>query len=120
MNTALPAERQKAFDALYNGAMQKDPGLIRSALTDDFIFRGPMMSFDDPEAFADSLLDFDAEVTESRLIVDGERAAHLFVLDVAAPIRARIPMCDILEFRGSLIRAIRLYTDSKLFEPSGG
>ena len=117
MTTALPAERQKAFDDFYKGAMSKDARQVRSALTDDFTFSGPLMSFDDPDAFVASLLGFDAEVTESRLIVDGERVAHLFVLEVAAPIRAKIPMCDVLEFRGNRIRAIRLYTNSKLFEP---
>ena len=120
MRKTLSADRQKAFDDFYDGAMKKDARQARAALTDDFTFRGPMGSFDDPDAFVASLLAFDADVTESRLIVDGERVAHLFVLDVAAPMPARIPMCDVLEFRGDRIRAIELYTDSRLFEPGGG
>lgn len=119
MGRSLPAARQKAFDDLYNGAMKKDARQVRSALTDDFTFRGPMMAFDGPEAFVQSLLAFDADVTQSRLIVDGERVAHLFVLDIAAPFRAKVPMCDVLEFRGDRISAIELYTDSKAFEPAG-
>ena len=117
MAETLSAERQKAFDDFYNGAMEKDARRIRSVLTDDFMFRGPMMSFDNPDEFVESLLDFDADVTGSRLIVDGEHVAHLFVLDVAAPMRAKIPMCDVLQFRGNRISTIELYTDSKLFEP---
>ena len=117
MQRSLPAGRRQAFDDFYQGAMRKDARKIRSVLTDDFRFRGPMVSFDDPDAFADSLLGFDADVTESRLLVDGDRVAHQFVLDVAAPMRAKIPMCDVLEFRGDRISAIELYTDSKLFEP---
>ena len=120
MATTLPAERRKAFDDFYKGAMKKDPQRIRSALTDDFTFRGPTMSVDNPDAFVEMLLNFNADVTNSRLIVDGERVAHQFVLDVAAPMQAKFPMCDVLEFRGNRISAIELYADSKLFEPADG
>lgn len=120
MTMSLSVERQKAFDDFYAGAMNKNAQQIRSVLTDDFTFRGPMMSFDSPDAFVASLLAVDADVTESRLIVEGEHVAHLFVLDVAAPIRAKVPMCDVLRFEGNRICAIELYTDTKLFEPADG
>jgi len=115
MTTSLSIERQKAFDNFYAGAMKKDAQQMRAVLTDDFAFRGPMTSFDNPDAFIDSLLAVDADVTASRLIVDGGRVAHLFVLDVAAPIRAKVPMCDVLQFDGNRICAIELYTDPSLF-----
>lgn len=117
MVQALSAAQKSAFDDFYNGAMDKDARRIRSALTDDFSFRGPVASFDDPDSFVQSLLGVDANVTNSRLLVDENRVAHLYVLDVLAPMQARIPMCDVLEFRGSIICTIELYADSRLFQP---
>ena len=120
MATTLPAERRRAFDDFYKGAMKKDAARIRSALTDDFTFRGPTMSVDNPDAFVEILLNFDADVTNSRLIVDGERVAHQFVLDVAAPMQAKFPMCDVLEFQGDgYVRSNSTRTRS-LFEPADG
>ena len=113
MTTTLPAERQKAFDDFYTGATIHDVQQMRAALTDDFTFRGPMMAFDNPDAFVESLLGVDGKVTNSRLIIDGEHVAHLYVLDIGR----KIPMCDVLEFRENHICSMELYTDSKLFDP---
>ena len=117
MEQRLSAERQQSFDDLYQGAMGKDGDRIRAALTDDFTFRGPLASFDNPADFIESLLAVDATVTRSRVIVQDSRAAHLFVLEITAPFRAAIPMCDVLEFDGGRIRRIELYADSKDFQP---
>lgn len=113
MSTTLAKKRQKTFDNFYNGATIKDAKQIRSALTDDFTFRGPMMTFDNPDAFVESLLTFDGKVTQSRLIVDGDYTVHTYVLDIGS----QIPMCDIVQFRGEHICSMELYTDSKLFDP---
>lgn len=118
MTRTLSAERQQSFDDFYQGAMQKDGRRIRAALTDDFSFRGPLACFDNPDDFVASLLAVDATVTRSRVIADGARAAHLFVLEVTAPFRAAIPMCDVLAFDGDRIRAIELYADSRDFQPA--
>ncbi len=113
MTTALPVERQKTFDDFYAGATIKNAQQVRSALTDDFSFHEPMMAFDNPDGFVESLLGFAGKVTNSQLIVDGNHVAHLYVLDMGV----MIPMCDVLEFRGNHICSMKLYTDSKLFEP---
>ena len=91
----------------------KDVKQIRSALTDDFTFTGPIGDHDNPDAFAQSLLAFDGAVTESRIIAEGDNVVHLYVLDVGA----KIPMCDVIEFRGDKLASMVLYTDSKLFDP---
>lgn len=60
-----------------------------------------------------SLLEFDGSVTDSRMIAEGDSLVHLYVLDIGA----RIPMCDVIRFRGDKLASMVLYTDSKLFEP---
>lgn len=119
MVCALSAAQKSAFDDFYCGAMDGDARCIRSALTDDFTFRGPVASFEDPDSFVQSLLGVGAKVTNSRLLVDEDRVAHLYQLDVSAPMQARIPMCDVLQFRDNYICAIELYADSRLFQPDG-
>jgi len=111
----LPENQQKAFDNLYQGAMEKDGNRVRSALTDDFTFKGPLTSFDQPDIFVDAMIGIDATVTQSHIIADGNELAHSFILEVSAPFEATIPMCDIIEFENNLIKHIHLYTDSKLF-----
>lgn len=113
MTSALTADRRKKFDDFYNGATIKDTQQIRSSLTDDFTFRGPMMEFDNPDGFVESLLGFDGRVTNSRLIVDGDHVVHLYVLDMGV----KIPMCDVIEFRGNRFCSMELYADSRLFDP---
>ena len=111
--TGLTPERQKTFDDFYNGATVKDVTKIRSALTDDFTFAGPMMQFDNPDDFVQSLLRFDGKVTRSRMIVEGDYMVHTYVLDIGV----QIPMCDVVQFRGERMASMELYTDSKLFDP---
>ena len=119
MTQALPAKRQRSFDDFYQGAMQKDGGRIRAALTGDFTFRGPLASFDNPDDFVASLLAVHATVTRSRVIADGARAAHLFAPEETAPFQAAAHMCDVLAFDGDRICEIELYADSKEFQPAG-
>ena len=113
MTMALTAQRQKTLDAFYHGATIKDAAQIRSALTDDFTFDGPIGAHDNPDTFVQSLLEFDGTVTESRLIAEGNNLVHLYVLDIGV----KIPMCDVIEFRGDKLASMVLYTDSKLFDP---
>lgn len=108
----LNAARQKTFDDFYTGATIKDAAQIRSALTDDFTMAGPMMAFDNPDAFVASLLDIDGKVTQSKLVVDGDDLVHLYVLDVGT----EIPMCDVIRFNGDKFASMVLYTDSKHFD----
>ena len=113
MTTALSSARQKTIETFYHGATIKSREKIRSALTDDFTFTGPMMTFETPDAFVDSLLGFDGSVTDSKMIAEGDTLVHQYVLDMGA----KIPMCDVIEFRGDKFSSMVLYTDSKLFEP---
>jgi len=116
MTMALTPERQRALDAFYQGATVKDPVQIRSALTDDFTFNGPIGSHDNPDTFVQSLLAFDGKVTDSRMIAEDNSLVHLYVLDIGV----KIPMCDVIEFRGDKLASMVLYTDSKLFDPGSG
>ncbi len=112
--TGLTTERQKTLDSFYHGATVKDPAIIRSALTDDFTFTSPIGNHDEPESFVLSLLAFDGKVTESKMIAEADCLVHLYVLDIGA----KIPMCDVIEFRGDKLSSMVLYTDSKLFNPA--
>lgn len=113
MTTALSPERRKTLEAFYRGATLKDAKQIRSALTDDFTFDGPIGAHDNPESFVQSLLNFDGSVTQSKMIAEGDSLVHTYVLDTGA----RIPMCDVIEFRGDKLVSIVLYADSRLFNP---
>ncbi|MEM7636654.1 MAG: nuclear transport factor 2 family protein [Pseudomonadota bacterium] len=116
MTMALTAQRQKTLDAFYKGATIRDAKQIRSTLTDDFTFDGPIGAHDNPDTFVQSLLAFDGKVTDSRMIAEGDSLVHLYVLDIGT----RIPMCDVIEFRGDKLASMMLYTDSKLFDPGNG
>ncbi|MEP3277670.1 MAG: nuclear transport factor 2 family protein [Stappiaceae bacterium] len=116
MTTALSPERKKTLDTFYRGATVKDAALIRSALTDDFTFKSPIGDQETPDAFARSLLEFDGKVTDSRMIAEGDELVHLYILDIGT----KIPMCDVIKFRGNKLASMVLYTDSKLFEPGAG
>jgi hypothetical protein len=114
MTTALSPERQKTLETFYQGATIKDAKQIRSALTDDFTFDGPIGSHDNPDAFMQSLLGFDGSVTESKMIAEGDCLVHTYVLDIGI----KIPMCDVIQFNGDKLASMVLYTDSKLFDPN--
>ena len=113
MTTAMSPARQNTVDAFYHGATVKDAKQIRSTLADDFTFKGPIMQFDTPDAFVESLLGFDGKVSESKMIADGDHLVHLYVLDMGV----KIPMCDVIVFKGDKFGSMVLYTDSKLFDP---
>ena len=114
MATTLTTERQKTLDSFYQGASLRDVAQIRSALTDDFTFTSPIGNHENPDTFVQSLLEFDGKVTESRMITDGDNLVHLYVLDIGV----KIPMCDVIEFRGDKFASMVLYADSKLFDPN--
>lgn len=114
MTSALSPARQKTVDAFYHGATLKNAEQIRATLADDFTFKGPMMVFDTPDAFVESLLGFDGTVTESKMIAEADNLVHLYVLDIGV----KIPMCDVIEFRGDKFASMVLYADSKLFDPT--
>ncbi len=114
MTNALTPDRQKTLDTFYQGATVKDVTQIRSVLTDDFTFKSPIGDHDNPDAFAQSLLEFDGTVTESKMIAEGDNLVHLYVLDIGV----KIPMCDVIAFRGDKLASMVLYTDSKLFDPN--
>ena len=111
--SGLPKNRQMSLDAFYHGATVKDVTKIRSTLTDDFTFTSPIGNHDNPDSFARSLLDFDGTVSDSKMISDGDHLVLLFTLDMGV----KIPMCDVIEFRGDKLCSMTTYTDSKLFEP---
>ncbi|MEM9636504.1 MAG: nuclear transport factor 2 family protein [Pseudomonadota bacterium] len=114
MSPPLSPARQKTLTAFYDGATQKDARRIRSALTDDFTFDGPIGAHDNPDSFVQSLLAFDGQVTRSRMIAEGDSLVHTYVLDIGV----KIPMCDVIAFRGDKLASIVLYTDPALFAAS--
>ena len=101
----------------YDAAARKDRHALRSVLASDFTFRGPLMAFDDPDAFVEGILgmDFDANAEGSRFIVDGELVAHTFLWRMRAPASADVPMCEVFELSNGQIRSSELFYDSKLF-----
>jgi len=112
MSQSLSHARKVCLDTFYEGASQRDVVRVRSALTDDFTFESPIGNHDNPDSFARSLLEFDGDVSGSRMIADGDSVVHLFVLDIGV----KIPMCDVIEFRENRISKMVTYTDSRLFE----
>ncbi|MBI3479301.1 MAG: nuclear transport factor 2 family protein [Nitrosomonadales bacterium] len=106
--------------AFYSALAQRDAKALRAVLSDDFSFRGPMMQFDEPDAFTKMMISFPFEATASgsRFIVDGNNVAHIFRWDVSAPAKAEIPMCEILTVAKGKIQRSELFFDTKLF-PSG-
>lgn len=112
MNSAM-----KTVGAFYEAFGRKNATALRDLLTPNFTFRGPLMSFDDPDSYVAAMaqLPFEAEVQDSRFIADGDRVAHVFTWRMTTPAKASIPMCEVLELEGGKVRSSELYYDSKLF-----
>lgn len=104
----------------YSALAQRDEKGLRATLADDFSFRGPMMQFDDPDAFTKTMVSFPFKATASgsRFIVDGNNVAHIFHWKMSAPVKAEIPMCEILTVAKGKIQRSELFFDTKLF-PAG-
>ena len=80
-----------------------------------------MSTFESPDEFVAgvSQMPFEGVPEGSRFIVDGNQIAHAFTWKMTAPMKVDVPMCEILEVEGNLIRSSELYYDSRLFaEPS--
>lgn len=111
----MTPDQQRTLRDFYEAATKRDSRALRALLSDDFRFRGPIASFDDPDDYVEHLVGFDGWVDGSRYIADGDRVAHLFVLHLNAPAETAIPMCDVFTFDGGLIKEQELFTDSRLF-----
>ncbi len=110
----------KVVTAYYSALAAKDKVGIRSTLSDAFSFKGPMMAFDNPDTFAEAMVGMPIEGTpsDSRFIAEGDRVAHVCSWKMTAPVRAEIPMCEIITLaKGKIVRS-ELFFDSKLF-PAG-
>ncbi len=107
--------------AFYEAFGSKDFDKLRSLLADDFTFKGPLMSFDAPDAFVTAIreMPFEGNPEDSRFIVDGNSVAHAFVWMISAPAKAEIPMCEVLEVEGGKVRSSELFYDSKLLPEAG-
>lgn len=101
---------------------RKDMKRLRNPLADGFTFKGPLMAFDNPDAFVAAMAAFPCEVTAdgSRFVADGARVAHAFVWRIKKPVKADIPMCEMFEVEGGRILSSELYYDSKLFPSMPG
>ena len=77
----------KPVGSYYEAFGRKDLKKLRESLTKLFTFKGPLMSFDDPEPFVKAMgsLPFEASVEGSTFIVEGNRVAHTFRMTITAP-----------------------------------
>ncbi len=115
MSTAL-----SVVQAYYAALNEKDAEGIRSKLSDSFVFKGPMMYFDNPDTFVQGMVNMDMPggFTDSRFITEGDIVAHLSSWVMMTPDRVEIPMCEVITLADGKITRCELYFDTKLF-PSG-
>lgn len=106
--------------AYYKAMGLRDANGLRAVLADDFTFHGPLMAFDNPVAFTQTMvtMPFEAKTTDSRFVVGDNEVAHVFLWEMSKPAKAKIPMCEILAVTGGKILRSELFYDSKLF-PAG-
>lgn len=114
----------KAMDTVgeyYAAFGSKDWDKLRTLLSDDFTFKGAMMSFENPEAFVAAMKEMGMEgVPEgSRFIADGNSVAHTFVWKMTAPAKVDVPMCEVFETEQGKVRSSQLFFDPKLFQAEG-
>ena len=96
MSTAL-----SVVQAYYAALKAKDAAGIRSKLSDSFIFKGPMMYFDNPDTFVQGMvgMDMPGGFSDSRFITEGNNVAHISSWVMMMPERVEIPMCEIIRSR---------------------
>ena len=108
--------QKAALDQFYAGATAQDASMIRPLLTDDFTFKAPMMSFDNPDDYVAHLVGFCGHVKDSRYISEGDAVVHIFRLVARTPDGdTEMEMCDVFTFKGDKIARQELYTDSRQF-----
>ncbi len=107
----------EAVTRYYEAVARKDRNALRAVLASDFTFKGPLMTFDGPDAFVEAIVGmaFDAGAEGSRFIVEGERVAHAFLWKMKTPAKAEVPMCEVFEISDGKILSSELFYDSKLF-----
>ncbi len=112
----MTPSQKAALDQFYAGATAQDASMIRPLLTDDFTFKAPMMSFDEPDAYVAHLVGFCGYAKGSRYIAQGDNVVHIFTLVAMMPDGEKeMEMCDVFTFRGDKIVRQELYTDSRQF-----
>ncbi|WP_299191608.1 nuclear transport factor 2 family protein [uncultured Litoreibacter sp.] len=112
----MTPSQKAALDQFYAGATAQDASMIRHLLTDDFTFKAPMMSFDEPDAYVAHLVGFCGYAKGSRYIAQGDNVVHIFTLVAMMPDGEKeMDMCDVFTFRGDKIVRQELYTDSRQF-----
>lgn len=107
--------QEKTLKAFYAAATEQSADKLRPLLTDDFAFKGPIGSHDNPDDYVQHLVGFGGYVSGSRYVAEGDQVVHVFVYHMTSPATAEIPMCDIFTFEGERIRAQELFVDTRLF-----
>ena len=116
----MKPEQKETLSRFYAAATEQDAMTLRSLLTDDFKFTGPIGTFDNPDDYVDHLVGFGGWVSDSRFIAEGDRVAHLCIYHMTSPGTATIPLCDIFTFDGNRLQAQELFTDTRLFPSAEG
>ncbi len=95
----------------------KDMQSLRSLLSDDFSFQGPMMTSDGADKFVEQMRNFpfQARFEDSRMVVEGENVVHMFDFVVTAPVEGSVRMCECFEVTNGKIHSSRLYFDTAQF-----
>ena len=95
----------------------KDEAAMRSCLHEDYHFKGPMMKINGPDESIAMMQNFPFEChnENEELIVQDNKAVHIFDWVVTSPFQATIPMTEVLELEGGKVKNVRLFFDTALF-----
>lgn len=95
----------------------KDESTMRSLLHEEYHFKGPMMEINGPDESIAVMNDFPFEYHNENedLIVEDNKAVHIFDWVITAPFKATIPMTEVLELEDNKVKKARLFFDTALF-----
>jgi len=95
----------------------KDEATMRSCLHEDYHFKGPMMEINGPDESIAMMQNFPFECSNENeeLIIQDNKAVHIFDWVVTSPFQATIPMTEVLELEGGKVKNARLFFDTALF-----
>ena len=96
---------------------EKNCEAFAECVHEDYSFTGPMMEMNSKQEALDFMKDcpFQAVHDNCEVVVEGQRLVHIFDWNVTAPFEAIIPMVEVMDFEGNLIKKARLYYDTALF-----
>lgn len=105
--------------AYYAAFSTDSPGFDEVPMTDDLVFRSPMMTLEGPEAFRQALsglmAGFKAMETKVQLC-EGDTVVTVYDFDMGLP-GGPVPMAEVVRVRDGAIAEVDLLFDSKRLSP---